>query len=223
MSKKTNLKIFFIKGFIPLAALSLFILVIKFFVNTLYSIVLPLSKTITAITGLEPPYSVTFTVCALFIITLILGFIYSTKIGNSLGEKTRNIINKIPGNKIYHIAYDVLTNLIGNNKKNMFDDVAFVKPFSKNNTAIEIALITDVFNLDNETYYSIFTPTGPNPTTGFVRIIHSDNILTCKNMGAHIPIEKAIRYIVSCGYNSGELFSYLNEEQKNNINNFYHK
>lgn len=220
MKNKTTLKSFLIKGFIPLAALSFFLFVINFFISIIFKIVNPLSNTISTFSGLEKPYSVTFTVCFIFIFTLFLGYIYSTKIGNLISNKTHRMINKIPGNKIYHIAYDVLKNLFGEDKKGIFQDVAFIKPYNKDNTAIEVCLITDQFLMDNDKYFSTFTPTGPNPTTGFIRIIHSDNVLTGEELDAKLPVDKAIRFIVSCGYNSQDLFSHLTKEQKNKVNNF---
>ena len=56
--------------------------------------------------------------------------------------------------------------------------------------------------LNGETYYSVFIPTGPNPTSGFIVHITKDKIIA-----ESTKIDKAMKSIVACGSGSSNIWS----------------
>lgn len=128
---------------------------------------------------------------------------------------------KIPGAKVYQIASEILSQLFNSDNGDAFSDVAFVKPYGKDGCT-EIGFVTSRFKVGEKEYISIFDPTGPNPTTGFVRVFSPDEVIRTKKLKEPIPIEKAMRVIVSCGVGMEGLFKNFTKEDEeifNSINN----
>ena len=87
-------------------------------------------------------------------------------------------------------------------KKSPFSSVALVQIFG--NETLVSAFVTDTHDNGD---YTVFVPTGPNPTSG--------NIYHVKSRFVHpvdVPVEEAMRSIISCGAGSAGLISaYAND------------
>lgn len=77
-----------------------------------------------------------------------------------------------------------------------FSVVALVRPYG--NSTRQIAFVTEE-NSDN--FYTVFIPTAPNPTSGNILILPRDQVEITK-----IPVDLAIKTIISCGINSEAMF-----------------
>jgi len=67
-----------------------------------------------------------------------------------------------------------------------------------NTGCLQTGFVTDTYG----EYCSVFVPTAPNPTSGMVYHIPSSKVFKCD-----IPIETAMRSIISCGAGSSPLFA----------------
>ncbi len=185
-------------GLIILLPLVLTFWIISFFVEVLTDPFVGIAQTILNTVGLKnaPTF---FVQVASQILVLAFLFIGIVSIGavtryfffNSLVSLGDSILHKIPViSGVYKTSQELIKTIMSPDAK-AFKKVALV-PFPHEGVW-SIGFITredDV--LDNRV--SVFVPTTPNPTSGFLILFEKDKIL-------HIDmkVEEALRYVVSCG------------------------
>jgi uncharacterized membrane protein len=124
-------------------------------------------------------------ILSLFIVFLI-GAILRSEEGRRLFSKVEEKIFKIlPG---YTVVKEIILQFIGT-KKTPFSQVALVRTFGS--ATEQIAFITD----ENENgSYTVFIPTGPNPTSGNIFILPKDQVRLVDT-----KVEQAMKAIVTGG------------------------
>ena len=129
-----------------------------------------------------------------------VGAAVKTKIGRYIQENLENHILKIaPG---YPTIKSIVMQFIGK-KKSPFSSVALVRPFE--NDTLMTAFITDSHDDD---WYTVFVPTGPNPTTGFIFHLKGQYV-----QPVNVAVEEALRSVISCGAGSTRLIQSFAEMQ----------
>ena len=78
--------------------------------------------------------------------------------------------------------------------------VARVKIFGVDCPTEVTALVTDKHP---DGTYTIFMPTGPNPTSGNIYHVHESQVILCPE----IKLDSAMRTIIACGAGSSDLFN----------------
>ena len=128
----------------------------------------------------------------ILLVCFLVGLIVRTKVGRYLQENLEeHILNVAPG---YRIIRETVMQLIGR-KKSPFSTVALVRLY--NNEALMTAFVTD----DHEgEWYSVFIPTGPNPTTGYIVHLPAERVFPIP-----VRVDTAIRSVIACGAGSGPL------------------
>jgi len=130
----------------------------------------------------------------------IIGVFVKTRFGKYIHENLENRILKIaPG---YGTIKEIVMQLIG--KKFPFSSVALVRLFE--NDTLVTAFITDSHP---DGSYTIFAPTAPNPTSGFVYHLKGEYV-----HHVDIPVEEAMRSVITCGAGSKNLIKAYNERRK---------
>ena len=133
----------------------------------------------------------------LFLVTLAIGFIgrlFFVKAFFSLSDK---ILHKIPlVNKVYKTTQDIIKTLFVTDKGS-FKQVVLA-PFPNKGTYC-IGLVsrkspTTCEKAANTPMISVFIPTTPNPTTGFLLMFKKEDLIFLD-----MKTEDAVKYIVSCG------------------------
>ena len=134
-------------------------------------------------------------VIAVFVILaccFLIGLFVRTRFGKFFHNFIEDRVLKIaPG---YNLIKETILQILGN-KNSPFSKVALVQLFG--NETLATAFVTDEHN---DGSFTVFIPTGPNPTSG--------NIYHLKTQYVHpvdIPVEEAMRSIISCGAGSSEL------------------
>ena len=144
-------------------------------------------------------------VLALIIILLVfflVGLMIQTKIGSIIFNSIeQNFLTKIP---LYKIIKETTIQLMGNNR-NLFKHVALVKLFDSD-TRIT-AFVTEVHD---DGSYTVFVPSGPAPTAGFIYHLKKENVQIVK-----YPTEKALKTVFSLGAGSNELIKIADGMPKN--------
>ena len=134
---------------------------------------------------------------ALFLITLALGCIarwFLFKAFIRLGDK---IIHRIPiVNKVYKTSQEIIKTLFVTDK-NSFKQVVLI-PFPNEDTHCIGLVSRNSPQVCQEAVQSemvsVFVPTTPNPTTGFLLMYKKEDIIFLD-----MKTEDAVKYIVSCG------------------------
>ncbi|AAF39516.1 DUF502 domain-containing protein [Chlamydia trachomatis] len=133
----------------------------------------------------------------LFFTTVLLGFLARLMIFKSLLSVYDKILHRIPIIKtVYKAAQQVMTTIFGS-KSGSFKQVVMV-PFP-NKGVLCIGLVagdapTTCSQDVNDPMITVFIPTTPNPTSGFLTLFKKSDI-TFLDM----KIEDAFKYVISCG------------------------
>jgi len=121
-----------------------------------------------------------------------VGIFVRTQLGKWIYQIIENRVLKVaPG---YNLIKETVLQFIGN-KKPPFSSVALVQIYQ--NDTLATAFVTDTHK---DGRYTVFVPTGPNPTSG--------NIFHLKKKYVHlidVPVESTMRSIISCGAGSTQL------------------
>jgi uncharacterized membrane protein len=133
----------------------------------------------------------------IFLFTVALGIIARWFLINTLFRLGDKILHRIPiVNTVYKTTQDIIKTLFVSDK-NTFKQVVMV-PFPRADVFVIGLIARDSPKICSQAagndLVSVFVPTTPNPTTGFLLMFkHSDLILI------DMKPEDAIKYIVSCG------------------------
>lgn len=191
------MKKYFITGLLTLLPLAVTFWVVRFLIELLTKPFIGLVSLFTYRLSLIPPQllkTVTQAIIliALFIFIFFLGllarrFFFSQLI--ALGDK---ILNKIPlVNKVYKTSKDLVLSLFNAEEKSFQQVVLLPFPYKGSYC---IGLITkSAPNAQNNEKLSVFIPTCPNPSTGFLVSIDKSDLIYLK-----MKTEEAIKYVVSC-------------------------
>lgn len=133
----------------------------------------------------------------LFLFTLLLGMFARWFFIRSILKVSERIMGRIPlVNKIYKTTKEIIKTFFSNNSQS-FKKVVLV-PFPSSNTYC-VGLVSreapPLLEQElNEKLVSVFIPTTPNPTSGFILLFRTSDII-------ELPIrtEDALKFIVSCG------------------------
>lgn len=110
------------------------------------------------------------------------------------------LLRRAPG---YSMIKETIAQFLG--KKQMpFSSVALVKIFG--NDTLASAFVTDTHE---DGSYTVFVPTGPNPTSGAIYHLQAENVFPVA-----VSVEDAMRSIISCGAGSSVLIAKLNEGRR---------
>ena len=129
----------------------------------------------------------------------LVGLFIRTRLGQMLYSSLESgLLSRAPG---YKMVKETVNQFFGR-KQSPFSSVALVQIFQ--NETMVTAFVTDRHG--NGTV-SVFVPTGPNPTSGFIYHIPEKYVHP-----VDVPVEDAMRSVISCGAGSEMLVNKLQAE-----------
>ncbi len=129
----------------------------------------------------------------------LVGLFIRTRLGQVVyRELESGLLSKAPG---YKMVKETVNQFVGR-KVSPFSSVALVQIFG--NDTLVTAFVTDRHNNGTVT---VFVPTGPNPTSGF--IYHLDEQYVHP---VNVPVEDAMRSVISCGAGSDMLVEKMEDQ-----------
>ncbi len=136
-------------------------------------------------------WTIGFLATVLFV--LVCGYIISSVFGKLLFSKIEKIIARIPLVNSLYQTIKGLTESISNSSKQAFSKVVLIEYPRKG--VWTLALVTgESVNEENISFYHLFLPTSPNPTSGYMLYISKDDVIE-----VDMTAEEAIKIIVSGG------------------------
>lgn len=130
---------------------------------------------------------------SLVVFTFFLGLIARRFFFNRLIEIGDKMLYRIPlVNKVYKTSKELVTSLFAS-QKNSFKQVVLLHFPSKDSYCIGLIASPSPKTFSEKPLLSVFIPTTPNPTTGFLVMMPKDELIYL-NMKA----EDAFKYVVSC-------------------------
>jgi len=134
-----------------------------------------------------------------FVIILIMatcffvGVLVRTRLGGFFYNQVETrILRLAPG---YSMIKETVMQLFGSRKDSPFSSVALAQIFC--NSTMATCFITDTHE---DGSYTVFVPTGPNPTSGLIYHLEEKYVHPVS-----IPVQDAMRSIISCGAGSKKL------------------
>ncbi len=189
----------FIGGFLVILPLAIFVMLIQLVLNLVKNVLSPLSVFLQNELDLPVPEYV-FTLISLTIV-IVVCFLIGLFIRTRMGKRffvglERTYLLRLP---LYGTIKETVQQFTGA-KKMPFSDVVLVDVFG-NGTRMT-GFITDEHESGN---FTVFVPTGPNPTNGFIFHVKKDQI-TLLDQG--VGTDDAMRSIISVGVGSKKIMQY---------------
>lgn len=182
-------------GFFVMLPLILFFYFIVWLFEKLIFIFEPISLIYEDIFGIDIYLCHLMSLSTFIFTCFLIGLFVKTQLGNYTHYLVDSLLKKIPG---YSIVSDILNQFFGKDKKS-FKKVLLIDRLS--NGVYETAFLTDEFVINGKYFYSLFVPTGPNPTSGFILHLEKDKIIK-----ESLKIDKAMKSIIACGSGSAQIW-----------------
>ncbi len=187
-----------IGGFVVLLPFAIFVLVIKLIIDLVVSLLAPLTSLLKNELDLNvPDYVVALIALAIVIfLCFLIGLTIRTQFGrNTFKQIERSYLLRLP---MYGTIKETVQQFTGA-KKMPFTDVVLVDVF---NTGTRMTgFITDEHESGNLT---VFVPTGPNPTNGFIFHVNEEQIERVENL----KTDDALRTIIGVGVGSSKIMKF---------------
>ena len=173
-------------------AVMLPITIVLMFLRWLYVVTTDLIQPITAYvvewSGLGP-WLADFIVIALILLALfVIGLVVRTRVGGYLLELIEaGLFKNLP---FYKLVKETVSQFVGTDRPSPFSKVALVRLFGD-----EVATTAFVTAEHEHGFYTVFVPTGPNPTSGLMFHVPADRVQVVEG----ISVETAMRTVIGCG------------------------
>ncbi|MCB0129931.1 MAG: DUF502 domain-containing protein [Caldilineaceae bacterium] len=188
----------FIGGFVVLLPLAIFIILLKLLIDIVVGLLSPMTNFMNNELNLAIPEYLTLAIAIALIIIFcfMIGLTVRTQIGHrSFSHFERQYLLKLP---LYGTIKETVQQFTGA-KKMPFSDVVLVDVFG-NGTRMT-GFITDEHSSGN---FTVFVPTGPNPTNGFIFHVKADQLERLDTA----KTDDALRSIIAVGVGSSNIMKY---------------
>lgn len=137
-----------------------------------------------------------FSIIGTFLILFIFGVLVSNTIGRQLLKWVEELILKIPIIKSIYSSISHLTSAIQNPNKASFNEVVMVEFPNAGSQTLGFIAHKDCswISPQGTEWYSVFIPTSPNPSNGYVVMLPKEKIKSTS-----IAPDEAFTWVVSCG------------------------
>lgn len=191
----------FVGGFLIVLPIVILLIVLNWLFATLTDYISPITNILIQTTRVNEFVASFFAVVFIILVFFLVGLLVKTEIGKvSFQAFEDKFLAKIFG---YRIIKETVLQIFGEEKK-VFRAVALVKLFG--NETLMTAFVTDEHS---DGSYTVFIPSGPAPTAGFVYHVLEEQITIID-----IPVDQALRTILSLGAGSKKLIEQYNTLKK---------
>lgn len=137
-----------------------------------------------------------------FFLIVLIGYLVKTIVGRAVRKSIEHFLMTIPVvSSVYSLFKDFLELIQRYQNKNEFKQVVFVEYPHRDKWVV--AFLTGEcsprFSPDERKYYTVFMPSTPNPTTGFLFIVPEEDIRF-----TDLSIEETFKLILSGGFIKGD-------------------
>lgn len=188
----------FIGGILVIAPIIVLLLALRWAVNAVQSLIAPLTNPLVSLSGAPPLLVDALVVVLILLVCFVIGTLVATSAGRLIQAFVdRHLSRFAPG---YRIIRDIIQQVFGSDSNSPFNrgEVAVVQLYGADAPAKATAIITS--RHDNG-WFTVFVPTGPNPTSGFVYHLPPEYVQARPD----IKLDNAFKSIIACGAGSAEL------------------
>lgn len=180
---------------LPVAIVGFFF---KWLYQTTSGMISPFANVFIDVFGLPKPVADLLVLGILVLVCFAVGNLVATRVGAWLWERVEAILmDKVPG---YRSVREITAQLLGKSSDSPFKrgEVAQVWLYGR---SVDVTVLGLVTSRHENGAYTVFVPTGPNPTSGF--IYHVDARLV--QLRPEIRVEQMMKTVIACGAGSAGL------------------
>jgi len=186
-------------GLLVLLPLTILVYALVWVFNLVHKAISPLTKIIMETSTMQVVIADVVAVGLLVLACFLVGMFVRTRLGRwTYALIESRLLRKTPG---YSMIKETVAQFLDKDKQSPFSSVALARIF-------ESDTLVSVFVTDRHAdgSYTVFMPTGPNPTSGNIYHLRAENVFP-----VDVSVEDAMRSIISCGAGSATLISKLTE------------
>ena len=205
IDKKEFAKKALLGGVVILLPVALLVMGFRWLFNLVTDLIQPLTNLVTKVIGLPEIIADVLVLAGMAGLCFCVGWLVTTAGGAWFHAKFDDRLARYaPG---YQMMKDIVGQFFGDESKSPFanGEVALVKLFGDQSATEVTAIIT---SKHQDGRYTVFMPTGPNPTSGNIYHVSQDQVRLCPD----ISVSDAMRTIIACGAGTGELLSKTDEQ-----------
>ena len=202
----------FLAGMVIAAPIAITFYVLQFLINFIDNRVKPLLPPV-----IQPEtytnYAIPgFGVLVMIVALTILGGVATNLIGRSVISAADRILSRLPIVRNVYAAFKQLTEVIANNQQSSYDRVVLIEYPKRGSWCIGFVSTGakgEIRTRLGEGYIGVFVPTTPNPTSGFLMYVKTEE---CIEMD--MTIEEGAKMILSAGLVVPDHFSDDTDDQR---------
>ena len=184
-------------GVVVILPVAILVSVTLWIFDLITGIIQPLTRLLISDSQLNEIAAEMLVIVLIMMACFFVGVLVRTRLGGFLYRFIETRILKLaPG---YSMIKETVLQIFGSRQDSPFSSVAMVQVFG-NDTRMT-AFITDT-HADGS--YTVFVPTGPNPTSGLIYHLQGRYV-----QPVDIPVQDAMRSIISCGAGTAKLLQGL--------------
>lgn len=179
------------------------IAVIGFFFKWLYQsitdVIAPLTGVLIQLVGLPRPAADWVVVAVLVLFCFMVGHLVTTRFGGWLWQRMENgLMARLPG---YRAVRDIIAQLLGGKADSALSraEVARVWLYGRD---VDVSVTALVTSHHDDGHMTVFVPTAPNPTSGFIYHVNAELVTLYPDVG----VDRMMRTVLACGAGSGRFF-----------------
>ena len=165
----------------------------------------PLTSVVVNFIGLPEVIGDILVLAVMVVFCFGVGYLVSTQLGAYLHSKFDARLAKLaPG---YRMVKEIVDQFFGDQSKSPFanGEVALVRVFGEHSGTEVTGIVTSKHENGR---YTVFVPTGPNPTSGNMYHVNESQVTLLPG----VKVEDMMRTIIACGAGSGDLFGTLDKQ-----------
>ncbi|HVN96824.1 MAG TPA: DUF502 domain-containing protein [Syntrophorhabdaceae bacterium] len=192
MSVTKHIKSKFFTGLFILIPLIVTLYIIYFVISFFEPLVAPLVKSALARLSGRELYIPGAGFILFIIITYITGILASNYFGKKALARGEQLLKRIPVVKSIYGSVKDMTEAFSSDRIKSFKEVVLVEyPFPGR---YAIGFVTKRIQINSKQLCSVFIPTTPNPTSGYIILVQEEELTFLD-----IPADDALKYIISLG------------------------
>lgn len=188
-------------GLVVLVPVVVTVLVLRLLLAATAGILLPVVDP--AFESWPPLWRDTLSLAMLFVVVYLLGEVTAHVVGRRILGIGDAILLRVPFVKVVYSASKQVVAAFQRSSARAFKSVVFVE-FPREGMRAVAFVTGKIVRPDGEVWHTVFVPTTPNPTTGFLQVVRESEIIR-----TDFTVEEGIKMIMSLGVLTPDRMSVL--------------
>lgn len=200
LQMRRNLTLVFLAGLAVVLPGVLLLMVMQWLFLFFADLLDPVTQLVSQRAGLHRWLALIAVITLLLAACLTIGLAVRTRVGRWLHDVLEGTLARVvPG---YRITRDLVRELLGGHQgaRVLSGEVALARIHGQESPVRVTAIVT---SRHADGSYTVYVPTAPFPTSGFVYHLPAD----CVEILAGVSVEAALRTVISCGAGSAEILA----------------